>query len=193
MTCQSLTFLMWRPKSLGTSPVVQCLRLCASRPGNMGSIPGRETKIPHVTLPKESKVLAKVWKTWGGRVSDTQNLISWYPQPLPFFHSLAKVSPGCSFMPTMHSALILQGLSFNSLGMLLTQKLSADLLSPLGNSTLIFWYLPPAYIFSRLFSTDLLHSGLFVVCLCCSHWKIRTISHLAIAACPVFEIVHDAY
>ena len=78
MTFQSLPFLMWRSKPLGTSPVAQCLRFCASRSGNRGSIPGRETGFPHVTLPKESKVLAKVWKTWGGRVSDTQNLISCY-------------------------------------------------------------------------------------------------------------------
>lgn len=83
MTCQSPPFLMCRPKSLGTSPAVHCLRLCASRPGNTGSIPGRESKIPHVTLPKESKLLAKVWKTRGGRVSDTQNLISCYHTSLP--------------------------------------------------------------------------------------------------------------
>ena len=103
MTFQSLPFLMWRSKSLGTSPVVQCLRICASRPGDMGSIPGRETKIPHVTLLKESKVLAKVWKTWGGRVSDTPNLVSCYHTSLPLLlgqgHSCVLLHALCPHPP----------------------------------------------------------------------------------------------
>ena len=37
----------------GTSLVVQWLRLCAANAGDVGSIPGRGTKIPHDTWPKD--------------------------------------------------------------------------------------------------------------------------------------------
>ena len=43
---------------IGTSFVVQWLRLCAPIAGGMGSIPGRETRIPHATghdLKKKKK------------------------------------------------------------------------------------------------------------------------------------------
>ena len=48
----------WKPhkqKSLGTSLVVQWLRLHPSNAGNVGSIPGRETKIPHATWHVQKK------------------------------------------------------------------------------------------------------------------------------------------
>lgn len=41
---------------LGTSPMVQWLRLCASNAGVMGFIPGQGTKIPYVLVwPKINK------------------------------------------------------------------------------------------------------------------------------------------
>ena len=40
---------------LGTAVAVQWLRLCASTAEDMGSIPARETKIPHAVQPKKQK------------------------------------------------------------------------------------------------------------------------------------------
>ena len=40
---------------MGTSLVVQWLRLHASTAGGTGSIPGGGTKIPHATQPKKEK------------------------------------------------------------------------------------------------------------------------------------------
>ena len=41
--------------SVGTSLVIQGLRLHASAVGGVSLIPGRETKIPHAALPKKKK------------------------------------------------------------------------------------------------------------------------------------------
>ena len=40
---------------LGTSPMVQWLRLCASNAGVMGLIPGQGTKIPHELVWPKNK------------------------------------------------------------------------------------------------------------------------------------------
>ena len=40
---------------LGTSLVVQWLRLCASNAGGVGSIPGQGAKIPYASWPKKPK------------------------------------------------------------------------------------------------------------------------------------------
>ena len=42
-------------KTLGTSLVVQWLRLCSSTSGDVGLIPGRGTKIPHATGHNQNK------------------------------------------------------------------------------------------------------------------------------------------
>ena len=44
---------------LGTSPMVQWLRLCASNAGVMGLIPGQGTKIPHELVWPKNKQTKK--------------------------------------------------------------------------------------------------------------------------------------
>ena len=44
---------------IGTSLVVQWLRLCASSAGSMGSIPGQGTKIPHAMWRGKKKEKGK--------------------------------------------------------------------------------------------------------------------------------------
>ena len=44
----------------GTSLAVQWLRLCASTAGGAGSIPGEETKIPHVAN-KQTDMYTQSW------------------------------------------------------------------------------------------------------------------------------------
>ena len=44
---------------LGTSLVVQGLRLCTSNVGGTGSVPGRGTKIPHAMWHSQKKIKTK--------------------------------------------------------------------------------------------------------------------------------------
>ena len=49
--------LQWRElENQGTSLAFQGLRVCASTAGDMDSIPGQRTKIPHATGPKKVKI-----------------------------------------------------------------------------------------------------------------------------------------
>ena len=60
----TVLFLIWscsniRNYVLGASLVVQWLRLCASKAGGMGSIPGGGTKIPHDAQHDQRKKIIK--------------------------------------------------------------------------------------------------------------------------------------
>ena len=52
--CLSPQHLCSFKQNLGTSLAVQGLSLCTSNAGEMDSIPGQGTKIPHAVQPKES-------------------------------------------------------------------------------------------------------------------------------------------
>jgi len=47
--------LQTRETTPGNSMVVQCLGLCASTTGGVGSIPGQGSKIPHAAQQKKKK------------------------------------------------------------------------------------------------------------------------------------------
>ena len=54
-----------KKSKLGTSPVVQWLRLWASTAGGMGSIPGWGTKVPHaVQCGQKTKKLIFLYVLW---------------------------------------------------------------------------------------------------------------------------------
>ena len=59
-------------KLLGSFLAVQCLGLCASTAGGMGSIPGQETNILHPTHLQAQKKRKK--KKLGRKVGDTLKL-----------------------------------------------------------------------------------------------------------------------
>ena len=56
---------------MGTSLVVQWLRICASTAGGMGSIPGWGTKIPHAAQSSQKQTKKKInGNPWTGDQCD---------------------------------------------------------------------------------------------------------------------------
>ena len=88
----------------GTSLVVQWLRLCASNAGDMGSIPGQGTKIPHACRarkkkkkdkPKNRIMLLCSYAPWGqgGDCSSTQVVSLSFSWELCLIHCYVSAPP----------------------------------------------------------------------------------------------------